>query len=296
MIEKLKNLQIGEVREQVDLKNENTYRVSCIANYYVKPKDLDSLIRLLKFLKQEQIPYKVLGNGSNVLFVSPTYEGAIIKLDFLNHITIEETKVLLGAGVNLVFLANTLAQKGWSGLEFASGIPGLIGASVAMNIGAHGSEIADIVTEVKVLTPEFTIKTLSKEDLEFSYRDSFLKRNKEYIVLEVALELQRKNPKTIQNTMKEYKEERIKKQPLEYPSAGSVFRNPTNDSAGRIIESLGLKGKRIGGAEVSTKHANFIINTGNATGKDIYDLILYIQKSVKEKENIDFILEQELIQ
>ena len=263
MIEKLKDLQIGEVLENIDLKEYNTCRVSCLAKALVKPKD--------------------------------NFDGVLIKLDAFQKIEIEGTNVVAESGVPLIYLAQLCAQKGLSGLEFACGIPGLVGASVIMNVGAHNGEIASLVKTVKVLTNDLEVKELTKNALNFSYRNSFLKEHKEYVVLEVTLELQKKNPKDILNTMQEYNKTRKKHQPIELPSAGSVFKNPSNDSAGRIIESLGLKGKRIGGAEVSQKHANFIVNTGTATGKDIYDLILFIQKSVKEKYNIDLSLEQELI-
>ena len=295
MIEKLKDLQIGEVLEDIDLKEYNTYRVSCLAKALVKPKDIESLKRLLYFLQQEKIEYRILGNGSNILFVSSTYPGVLIKLDAFQKIEIEDTNVVAEAGVPLIYLAQLCAQKGLSGLEFASGIPGLVGASVIMNVGAHNGEISSIVKTVKVLTKDLEVKELTKNALNFSYRNSFLKEHKEYIVLEVTLELQKKNPEDILNIMQEYIKTRKEHQPIDAPSAGSVFKNPSNDSAGRIIESLGLKGKRIGGAEVSQKHANFIVNTGTATGQDIYDLILFIQKSVKEKYNIDLSLEQELI-
>ncbi len=295
MNEKLKQLQIGEIKELVDLKKYNTYRISCIAKYLIYPKDSKKLIQLLSFLKQENIPYKVLGNGSNVLFTEEIFNGAILKLDCFNQIEIQKNTIIVGAGVNLISLVNKLSNMGYTGLEFACGIPGLVGASVLMNIGAHHQEISSVVKSVKVITPDLKIKELSHEDLMFSYRNSFLKQHKEYIVIEVTLKLEKKDPKEILKTIQENNKIRNSKQPLDFPNAGSVFINPSNDSAGRIIESLGLKGKRIGGAMVSEKHANFIINTGNATGKEIYELILFIKKEVKEKYNIDLVLEQELM-
>lgn len=295
MIEKLKQLQIGKVEEFVDLKKYNTYRVSCVAKYIIYPKDVEACLRLLSFLKQENVSYRILGNGSNVLFREETFDGAIIKLDLFNQIKIEKNTIMVGAGVNLIYLVHKMANKGYSGLEFACGIPGTVGASVAMNVGAHHSEISSFVKSVKVITPDLKIKEFSKEELMFSYRDSFLKQHKEYIVIEVTFALEKGNPKEILQKIQENNAIRKEKQPLNVPSAGSVFKNPPGDSAGRIIESLGLKGKSIGGAMVSEKHANFIINTGNATGKEIYELILFVQKIVKVNYSIELELEQELI-
>ncbi len=295
MFEKLKQLQIGKVYENYDLKNLNTYQVSCLAKYLIYPKDLASLICLLTFLKKEQICYRVLGNGSNVLFVNPIFDGAIIKLDCLKQIEIQGNTIVVGASVPLIFLVNKLSNMGYTGLEFACGIPGVIGASIAMNVGALNQEISSVVQKVKALTPDLKIKEFSKEELLFSYRNSFFKQHKDYIILEVTLELEKKDVKEILQTIKENNQIRKSKQPLFYPSAGSVFKNPSHDSAGRIIDQLGLKGKRIGGAMVSEKHANFIINTGDATGKEIYELILFVQKEVKEKCQIDLVLEQELL-
>ena len=296
MIEKLKELQIGEVLEDVDIKNYTTFRVSCTPKCLVKPKDETSLISLLKFLKEENIRYKVLGKGSNVVFVESTFDGVIICLDYFDNLEIDENKIVVGAGYSLIALASKLSKMGYTGLEFASGIPGSACASVCMNVGAHGSSIDKIVKRVKVINDKLEIEYLENKDLIFSYRDSFFKHHKEYICLEVEFYLEKGNIKEIQETIEEFRLKRSSTQPLEYPSAGSVFRNPENIAAGKIIEDLGFKGKRIGGAEVSTKHANFIINTGNATGRDIKELIIKIQEEVKKVYNIDLVLEIELVE
>lgn len=165
-----------------------------------------------------------------------------------------------------------------------------------MNAGAYNSDMGYIVSEIKVLTPQLELKTLYNKDLDFHYRSSFLQKNKDYICLEATLILKKANKEQIMEIIEERKTRRLMSQPLEYPSAGSVFRNPTNDYAGRLIEKIGYKGKIIGGAQVSEKHANFIINKGNATGKDVYTLINEIQNKIKEKYNIELKVEQEYVE
>ena len=182
-----------------------------------------------------------------------------------------------------------------NGLAFAGGIPGSVGASTSMNAGAYKEDMSLIVKEVKVINPELNIITLTNSELNYSYRNSFLKEHKDYICIETTFEMKYLEKEKIKEIMNSRKQRRIDSQPLDKPSAGSVFRNPEGLSAGKLIEDLGLKGHRIGGAEVSTKHANFIINNGTATYEDILSLIYYIKKKVKEKYNIELILEQEII-
>lgn len=296
MIKELRSLQVGEIQENVNLKDYTTFKVSCIAKYLVKPKDENSLLSLLKFLKEMHIRYKVIGKGSNLVFVNPTFDGVIISLECFDRLKIEENKIIVGAGYSIMKLSLETAKLGLSGLEFASGIPGSVGGSLVNNAGAYGSEMASVVTSVKVLTPEFEIKTLTKEELKFCYRSSFLQYKTDYVCLEVEFVLEKGNAKEIMKTIQTRREKRLETQPLEYPSAGSVFRNPKADYSGRIIEELGFKGMKIGGAEVSKKHANFIINTGNATGKDIQELIFKIKEAVKKEYDIDLVYEQEFVE
>lgn len=295
MIEKLRNLQIGAIEENVDIKNYTTFKVSCIVRYFIKPKDERSLITLIKFLKEENICYKVIGKGSNLVFVNKTFEGAIISSESFNKVTIEEEKVIVGSGYSIMKLSLETAKLGLSGLEFASGIPGSVGGSLVNNAGAYGSEMSKIVKSAKVLLPNHEIKIFTNEELKFCYRSSFLQFKTEYICLEVELVLKKGNAEEIMQTIQTRREKRLVTQPLEYPSAGSVFRNPDGMSAWKLIDALGFKGMKIGGAEVSRKHANFIINIGNATGKDIQELIFKIKDAVKKEYNIDLIYEQELV-
>lgn len=283
-----------EYYKNVSLKRYNTYKLDIMCEYLIYPKDVEELLELLKYLKENKIKYLVLGNGSNVILAKPSFD-VVIKLDRLNNIDIKDNIVIASSGVSLIKLSNLCMEKGLNGLAFAGGIPGLLGASVAMNAGAYMEDMASIVREVKVITPRGEIITMKNNELEYSYRDSFLKRNKEYICVEATLELKYENKELIRNKMIDRRDRRISSQPVNMPSAGSVFRNPPNLSAGKLIEDLGLKGYTIGGAQISEKHANFIINKSNATYDDIISLIEYIKKKVKEKYDIDLILEQEII-
>lgn len=283
-----------EYYKNASLKRYNTYRLDIKANYLVFPKNTDELITLLKYLKNNNIKYLILGGGSNVILARPVFD-VVIKLDKLNKINIKDNIVKAEAGVSLISLANTCMNEGLMGLAFAGGIPGMVGASTAMNAGAYKEEISEIVKEVKVLTPTLEIITMNKEELEYSYRDSFLKRNKDYICLETTFIMKKESPDKIKNLMDDRKKRRVDSQPLDKPSAGSVFRNPEGMSSGKLIEDLGLKGYTIGGASISEKHANFIINNGNATYDDIIELIEFVKKKVKKAYNIDLILEQEII-
>lgn len=283
-----------EYYKNVSLKRYNTYKLDIMCEYLIYPKDVEELLELLKYLKENKIKYLVLGNGSNVILAKPSFD-VVIKLDRLNNIDIKDNIVIASSGVSLIKLSNLCMEKGLNGLAFAGGIPGLLGASVAMNAGAYMEDMASIVREVKVITPRGEIITMKNNELEYSYRDSFLKRNKEYICIEATLELKYENKELIRNKMIDRRDRRISSQPVNMPSAGSVFRNPPNLSAGKLIEDLGLKGYTIGGAQISEKHANFIINKSNATYDDIISLIEYIKKKVKEKYDIDLILEQEIV-
>ena len=193
-------------------------------------------------------------------------------------------------------LANKVCKMGLTGLEFATGIPGSVGGAVYMNAGAYKSDLGYVISEVKVLTPDYKIKTLYNKDLDFHYRSSFLQANKDYICLEATIILRKGNKQEIIDTIEERKQRRLISQPLEYPSAGSVFRNPEGEFAGHLIEEVGYKGKKVGDAEVSMKHANFIINTGHAKGEDIKQLIKEVQDKVKEKYNIELKIEQEFVE
>ena len=295
MIENLKKLKVGKVVSNPKMSDYTTYKVGGNALAIVYPTDVNNLVKLLKYLKKNNIKHKILGNGSNLIFSDELYDGVLIKLEEFNKLDIEDTIVTVGAGYNLVKLSMKTARLGLSGLEFAAGIPGTVGGAVFMNAGAYKSDMGYIVSEVKVLTPDYQIITLYNKDLDFHYRTSFLQKHPDYICLEAKLVLKQGDTEVIMEVIAERKQRRLLTQPLEYPSAGSVFRNPENDFAGRLIEELGYKGKNIGGAYFSEKHANFIINKNNATATDFRSLIKEIKEKVKEKYNIDLIVEQEFV-
>lgn len=282
-------------KEDISLKNYNTYRVNTIAKYLVFPKDIEELKKIIQYINEKQIKYYLLGNGSNVIFSMDYFDGVIIKLDKLNKITYNNNLVSAEAGCLLIKLSLDTIEKGLTGMEFSTGIPGCVGASVAMNAGAYNSDISKILKEVEVLTPQNEIITMTNEQLDFEYRDSFIKKNKDYIILSATFELEKGNIEEMKQLVEERKQKRISSQPLDKPNAGSVFRNPEGYYAGALIENANLKGYNINGAEVSQKHANFIINNGNASGKDIVSLIEKIQKEIKEKNDIDLKLEQIII-
>lgn len=284
-----------EMYEDISLKKYNTYRLDVKCDYLVFPKDIDEVVKLISFLKENNYKYLVLGNGSNVIFKNKRYNGVVIKLSKLDKIEFDGDKVVVGAGVSLSKLANMAINNSLSGLEFSVSIPGEIGASVSMNAGAYNESFSDVFVSAKVLTPKLEIIVLTNEDMDFSYRNSFIKKNKDYIVLEVVLKLKPGNKEEMNAVIEKRFEKRKATQPLEYPSAGSVFRNPEGMYAGKLIEDANLKGYSIGGAMISDMHANFIVNKDNATGEDIINLINLAKDKVKENNNIDLYLEQVII-
>ena len=296
IIEELKKLDVGQVLENVDIKNYTTYHVGGNALAMVYPTDVYALIKLLDFIKKNNIKYKVIGRGSNLIFSSGLYNGVLIKLDKFDKLEIHGNEITVGAGFQLIKLATRLSRLGYTGIEFATGIPGSVGGAVFMNAGAYKSDMGYIVKSAKVLTPSLKVIELTNYDLKFHYRTSFLQKNPGYICLEATLILSKGNADNIMQLIADRKKRRMESQPLEYPSAGSVFRNPEGDFAGRLIEEIGYKGKMLGGAMVSTKHANFIINYNNATGEDVKQLINEIRSAVKEKYDIDLKVEQEFVE
>lgn len=296
IVSKIEKAEIGKVERNPLLSKYTTYKVGGKALAIVYPKNVDGLIKLLRLLKENDVKYKILGNGSNLLFSDSLFEGIIIKLSSFDEVEFfGNNKVRVGAGYSLIKLSLLTAKKGLAGLEFASGIPGTVGGAVFMNAGAYKSDMGYVVQEVKVLTPDYKIITLENKELNFHYRSSFLQKHPEYICLEVIIKLKKGDREILNEVINERRERRRESQPLEYPSAGSVFRNPDGGFAGKMIEDLGLKGYSNGGAKVSEKHANFIINYNHATGEDIKSLIEYVQQKVKEDCKVELKLEQEFV-
>ena len=258
-------------------------------------ENVDCLKKLISYIKKNNVKYKILGNGSNLVFINDVYDGILIKLDCFNELSIDDCVVSVGAGYNLMKLALKCSMMGLSGLEFATGIPGSVGGSVYMNAGAYNSDISAVLESALILTDDLEVVTYSNSDFNFSYRTSILQKN-HFICLSAKFKLTHGDKDEIMDLVNNRRERRITSQPLEFPSAGSVFRNPENDYAGRLIEEIGYKGKKLGGATVSKKHANFIINTGGAKGSDIYSLVNEIKANVKDKYGIELKVEQEFVE
>ncbi len=295
-IQDIKDLNVGRVEEFASLKKYTTYRVGGTARAIVFPKNTDGLVSLIRYLRENNVLYKMLGKGSNLLFSEKNYNGVLVKLDEFDEITFfGRNKVRVGAGASLIKLSLMAAKKGLTGLEFASGIPGSVGGAVFMNAGAYGSDMGYIVENVKVLTPELKIIHLENREMDFHYRSSVLQKHRDYICLEVVIRLQKGNREAIEEVIRDRRERRLESQPLEYPSGGSVFRNPEGTSAWKLIDSVGLKGRIQGGAMVSDKHANFIINHNGGTADDVKYLIDLCHDKVLEEYGIDMKCEQEFV-
>ncbi len=295
IVSDLKKAKCGKVLQNVDLSLYTTYKLKAVALYVVVPGDIDDLLRVMNYIKANNIKYKILGGGSNLIFDCDVYDGILIYLSKFDDVVIHDTKIHVGAGYPLMKLALKVSRLGLTGMEFATGIPGTIGGAVFNNAGAYGSDMGYIVESVTVLTPDLKIKTMYNKDMDFHYRTSYFKTHPGYICLDAKIILKPGDKEMIRMVIEDRKKRRLMTQPLEYPSAGSVFRNPNNLYAGELIEKIGYKGKTVGGAMVSEKHANFIINYASATGRDIIKLIEDIQEKVKEKYDVDLFLEQEIV-
>lgn len=286
--------EYGVVLENVSLKNYNSYKIGGNARYIVFPNNVDNLVNLMEYIKQEGYKYFILGNGTNVIIPDDDFDGVVINLEHLKDIVIKDDVVEVEAGCKLNVLVQELLNEEYVNLAFLSGIPGTVGGAVIQNAGCYGFAIFDFVKWVKILDDE-GVKVLNKDEIDYDYRWTEF-RTKKVIVLACALEITKGDVKDAREIIKENMTKRIATQPLEYPNAGSVFKNGDGYAAGKLIEDAGLKGYRIGGAMVSEKHANFIINYEMASSSDIINLIKYVGMSVKEKFGVELELEQEIIE
>lgn len=292
-----KNMKDSIIKKEENMSKHTSFKVGGNADIFIKIATIDELKYILQYTKKNNIPLTVIGNGSNILVKDSGIRGITICLDFTKiEIQEKEDKVFIevGAGVKLAMLAAILQKKGIAGFEFASGIPGTIGGAIRMNAGAYGKEMKEIVKLVTYIDEEGNIKTEENEFMDFSYRHSRFKEKQE-IIIGCTLQLEKENPDKIKEKMDEYKKLRIEKQPIDMPSAGSTFKRGTNFISAQLIDEAGLKGYSIGGAQVSLKHAGFIVNTGNATAEDILNLIDYVIKVVYEKFGKILELEVEVI-
>ena len=270
-----------------------TFRVGGEAQCLVRISSPGQLAALIPYLREVEIPYFILGNGSNLLVSDKGYEGVILQLGGnLNQIVVEGTRIKAGAGALMSQIAKVALEHGLTGFEFASGIPGTVGGGVVMNAGAYDGEMKQVVTNVVVMNEAGEVLELSGEGMEFGYRTSIIK-NRPFVVLEVEMQLQEGNAEEIHAKMDDLAGRRREKQPLEFASAGSTFKRPEGYFAGKLIMDAGLRGYSIGGAKVSDKHCGFVINTGNATAADVAEVIQEVQERVKDKFGVT--LEREVV-
>ncbi len=274
------------------MKEHTSFKLGGAAKLLVLPETKEELVHAISVCKEHQLKWYIMGKGSNLIVKEKGYDGVIIKIgDYYNKISVRDELITAQAGALMSSVAAKAMRHALSGAEFASGIPGTVGGAVVMNAGAYGGEMSQITYKVKALDSFVTEVEISGGELNFGYRDSIFHHHP-YVILEVYLKLVKGNQKVIRDKMKELSHRRNSKQPLDYPSAGSIFKRPHGNYAGKLIEEAGLKGLSIGGARVSPLHAGFIINEGSATSQDVLDLIAIIQSTVHDK--FDILLETEV--
>ena len=283
-----------EVRINEPMMKHTSFRAGGAARWFAVPETAEELNAVLAACRKADTPWYVIGNGSNLLVSDKGFPGVIISTDKFDRLEVNGTEITVGAGVMLSKLANTAYKAGLTGLEFAAGIPGTVGGACVMNAGAYGSEMINVLKSVTVLTPEGTVETLPAESLELGYRTSVIPK-KGYLVLEAVMSLTEGNMEESKALMDDLAFRRKDKQPLEFPSAGSTFKRPAGHFAGKLIEDCGLKGFTVGGAQVSEKHAGFVINKGGATASDIYNLCKEVEKRVKAEFNVSLEMEVKLL-
>lgn len=295
------NEWIRKLGEQVEIlvaepmKNHTTFRIGGPADALALPKTPEEVAEVVRFCHEHAQPYYVLGNGSNLLVSDEGYRGIVLQLyRNFNDIQVNGEMITVQSGAMLAAVARTAYQNGLTGLEFASGIPGTIGGAVVMNAGAYGGEMKHVLREVTVLTKEGEVLAIPAKALELGYRTSVIPKNG-WIVLGAVLQLKKGDPEQILARMEELKEQRITKQPLDLPSAGSTFKRPEGYFAGKLIMDAGLRGFTVGGAQVSEKHCGFVVNRGDATAADVWELICEVKRRVKERTGVELEPEVKLL-
>lgn len=284
-------LQEENVKLNEPMKNHTTFKIGGPADFFITPSDEEQLKKSIECIKNTGLPYYVIGNGSNLLVSDEGYRGVIIQLyDKFNSMEFDGKICTVQSGCLLSRLGMQAAKNGFAGLEFATGIPGTIGGAVVMNAGAYGGEIKDCIVSARLMDMYGNIKEYSKDELSLGYRKS-IASERNLIVLSAVFELRSSDTRKIMERINELAAARRMKQPLEYPSAGSTFKRPEGNFAGRLIEDAGLKGYSIGGASVSSKHSGFVINNGNATADDVMSLVEHIKNKVYEKSGVILELE-----
>lgn len=274
------------------MRKHTTFRIGGNADIFVRPESKEQIAEILRLCRKQDVPYFILGNGSNLLVGDRGFRGVVINImDNMNDIKVDGGIIKAQAGAMLIKVSRTARDNSLTGLEFASGIPGTIGGAIYMNAGAYGGEMKDVVTQVTAMDAEGEIYTFGTDELEFSYRHSVIQQ-RDLIVLDVIMKLAAGDQKIIDDRMSELAVARRTKQPLEYPSAGSTFKRPEGYFAGKLIMDAGLRGYRVGDAQVSEKHCGFVVNRGNATADDVIKLIDDVKAKVSEE--YDVVLEPEV--
>ncbi len=282
----------GRISLNESLAGFTTFRIGGQADYYVEPADADDALKIVRYLNKQSVPFYVMGNGSNVLISDEGIRGVVINLEAsFNYLRHEEGVIISGSGVKIAKFVDFCIQNGYAGVEMLAGIPATVGGALVMNAGAYGGETSTYVTEVTAIEGN-DIRHLTKEQCQFKYRNSNLKGS---VILEAKFALPKGDKAEISKRRKELLLSRNESQPVEIPNAGCVFKNPKDNKAAILIEQSGLKGASFGGAVVSAKHANFIVNSGNATANDVIELIKIIRRTVKEKTGIELEMEVKLI-
>ncbi|WP_053366111.1 UDP-N-acetylmuramate dehydrogenase [Bacillus sp. FJAT-27245] len=287
---------VGKVKELEPLSQHTTIKIGGPADIFVEPSSIENLLKTMEIVRQHGVPWRAIGRGSNLLVSDRGIEGVVIKLGSgLDRLEQNGTEITVGGGQSLVSLATSISRKGLTGLEFAGGIPGSVGGAVYMNAGAHGSDISKILKKAHILFEDGQIEWLSNEQLEYSYRTSILQKKRPGIVLEAVFQLETGNREAIVAELQKNKDYRKETQPWNFPCAGSIFRNPLPNYAGRLIEEAGLKGHSIGGAKISEMHGNFIVNTGTASAEDVLALIQHVKDTIFSLKGIRMETEVEII-
>ncbi|CAM3410571.1 UDP-N-acetylmuramate dehydrogenase [Cytobacillus oceanisediminis] len=295
-ISKLRDLNIGTIKENEPMANHTTMKIGGPADLFIEPSSIENLAKTMDLIRQHKIKWTAIGRGSNLLVSDGGIEGAVIKLGRgMDKMELNGTELKAGGGYSLVALSTIISKKGLSGLEFASGIPGSIGGAVYMNAGAHGSDISQILTKAHILFEDGKMEWLSNEEMEFSYRTSVLQKKRPGIVAEAVFQLKEGDRELISSAMQKNKDYRKETQPWNYPCAGSIFRNPLPDYAGQLIEKAGLKGHSIGGAQISDMHGNFIVNAGDAKAEDVLALIQHVKDTIFDLYGVKMETEVEII-
>ncbi|KZR57031.1 UDP-N-acetylenolpyruvoylglucosamine reductase [Bacillus badius] len=276
------------------LKDHTLVKIGGKADLLVMPETYEAVAQVIRLKEAHQLPFTLLGNGSNVIVLDGGIRGIVMQFKHLARLRVEGNQLIAQGGANIKDASRLACENSLTGLEFACGIPGSIGGAMVMNAGAYGGEVKDVIDHVKVVTQQGELRTLKKEELELGYRTSIISKNKD-IVLEAAFALEAGDQAAIKEKMADLTFQRESKQPLEYPSVGSVFKRPPGYFAGKLIQDSGLQGKGVGGAEVSTKHAGFIINKNNATAADYIATIEMVRKKVKETFGVELELEAKIV-